>query len=86
VQYSAIDHYSAIIEISHKACGLEVKNLERAIFTSCKKPLVVLLEPKSSDVTSVAFIGYFVLMREYVVHLNHIMSGHSEVFSVGSNR
>ena len=84
MQHSAIHHDSAIIEISHEASRLEVENLECAILTGSKEPLVILLEPKSSDVSSVSLIRNFVLVREYVVNFDYIMSGNPEIFSIRS--
>lgn len=53
VQDCRINHYALVVKIAHEASSFKVKYLECAILAGREEPLVVTLEFKRCDVTSV---------------------------------
>jgi len=70
--------------IPHKARLLKVKNLQSSIFTRREKPLIVVLESYSCDVTCMAFKHIFIseLFWSQIKHLYYIMSGDCKVLAI----
>ena len=56
MQDGRVNHDAIIVEIPHEAKRLEIEDFECAIFTSCEKPLVILLELNSGDIARVALL------------------------------
>jgi len=65
--------------VTHKARLLEIKNLKRAVFTSCEEPLVVVLKADCRDVARMAFKIIFIseLLWSEIVDLHYVVSCYS---------
>ena len=78
VQQSTIDHNTFIVEISHVSRSLKVKYFEGSIFAPRKKPFVILLKLKRSNICQMSFKSAFLV---YVL----LMGSSSTWFKIGRN-
>jgi len=90
VEHCTVNHYPAIIKIAHVSGSFEVENLQSAIFRGCKKPFIVLLEPKCSDIAWVTLEQNLTARRNIsalgnFVNFHFVVSSHSQVLSIVSD-
>ena len=90
VKHCAIDHNSAIIEVAHESCSLEIKYLKCRVFRSCEEPFIVLLKTKCRDVTLMSFKWHFrqrwhVWIHAELIDFHDLMRRNPDVLSIGGD-